>query len=284
MSTPAMPPPQYADSRSPPKTYGAAEGIDASAQHSLLGHAGPSGARGNAWIDQPEDDDLPDDFKVGVNVADCDLQIRMAFVRKIYTILFVQLLATTIVAALLHQPSGQAFIRSNPWTLWVSIFASFGTLIAVHFKRHAYPTNLILLGLFTVAESFMIGTVTSYYSAQIVLKALIITTGVFVGLTLFTFQSKYDFSNMGPYLFAGLMGLLVTGLVQILLPFNKTTDLVVSCFGVLLFSGYTVYDTHAIMKRLSPDEYILGALSLYLDFINLFLYILRVLNNQERDG
>ena len=90
-----------------------------------------------------------------------------------------QLLATTIVAALLHQPSGQAFIRSNPWTLWVSIFASFGTLIAVHFKRHAYPTNLILLGLFTVAESFMIGTVTSYYSAQIVLKALIITTGIY---------------------------------------------------------------------------------------------------------
>lgn len=91
-----------------------------------------------------------------------------------------QLLATTIVAALLHQPSGRAFIRANPWTLWVSIFGSFGTLIAVHFKRHAYPTNLILLGLFTVAESFMIGTVTSYYSAQIVLQALIITTGMYM--------------------------------------------------------------------------------------------------------
>lgn len=113
--------------------------------------------------------------------------------------------------------------------------------------------------------------------------------------------------------------MLVTGLVQIFLPFNKTTDLVIACFGVLLFSGYSkrtrslhvflanlclaVYDTHAIMKRLSPDEYILGALSLYLvrnclrcvfpfhslltlfigkDFINLFLYILRVVNASLR--
>ncbi|KAJ9105066.1 hypothetical protein QFC19_003698 [Naganishia cerealis] len=226
MSTPAAPPPQYTDSapKPKPKTYGAAEDLH-SDRHSLLGHDGPSSSRGNAWIDQPEEDDLPDDFKVGVNVADCDVQIRMGF----------------------------------------------------------YPANMILLGAFTIFESLMIGTVTSYYSARIVLQALIITTGVFVGLTLFTFQSKYDFSNMGPYLFAGLMGMLVTGLVQFFLPFNQTTDLIIACFGVLLFSGYTVYDTHAIMKRLSPDEYILGALSLYLDFINLFLYILRVLNNQDRD-
>jgi hypothetical protein len=55
-------------------------------------------------------------------------------------------------------------------------------------------------------------------------------------------RSQYDFSNMGPYLFAGLMGMLITGLVQIFLPFNKTTDLVIACFGVLLFSGYSEFD------------------------------------------
>ncbi|KAI5451187.1 hypothetical protein NCC49_002063 [Naganishia albida] len=280
MATPAVPPPHYTD-HPRTKTYGAADDL-ATDQQALLGRPSSS-SRGNAWIDQPEEDDLPDDFKVGVNVADCDVQIRMAFVRKIYSILFVQLLATTLVSAALHHPSAQAFTRQNPWLLWLSIGGSFATLFGVHFKRHEYPANMILLGAFTIFESLMIGTVTSYYSAKIVLQALIITTGVFVGLTLFTFQSKYDFSNLGPYLFAGLMGMLITGLVQIFLPFNHTTDLVIACFGVLLFSGYTVYDTHAIMKRLSPDEYILGALSLYLDFINLFLYILRVLNNQDRD-
>lgn len=85
MSTPAVPPPQYTDSAPKPKSYGTAEGLNASDHHSLLGQSGPSTSRGNAWIDQPEEDDLPDDFKVGVNVADCDVQIRMAFVRKIYS-------------------------------------------------------------------------------------------------------------------------------------------------------------------------------------------------------
>ncbi len=60
-------------------------------------------------------------------------------------------------------------------------------------------------------------------------------------------------------------------------------DRIFSLCGALLFSGYVVYDTYVITKRLSPDEYIMGAISLYLDFINLFLYILRVLNNVSRD-
>lgn len=94
---------------------------------------------------------------------------------------------------------------------------------------------------------------------------------------------QYDFSSLGPFLFAGLWGLLGVGLVQIFLPFNKTFDLAVSAIGVLVFSGYVLYDTQNIMKRLSPDEYIFGALSLYLDFINLFLYILRIVSDWLAD-
>lgn len=61
---------------------------------------------------------------------------------------------------------------------------------------------------------------------------------------------------------AGLWGLIGVGLIQFFLPFSATADLVVAGFGVLIFSGYVVYDTHNILKRLSPDEYIFGALSL----------------------
>lgn len=82
MATPAVPPPHYTD-HPRTKTYGAADDL-ATDQQALLGRPSSS-SRGNAWIDQPEEDDLPDDFKVGVNVADCDVQIRMAFVRKIYS-------------------------------------------------------------------------------------------------------------------------------------------------------------------------------------------------------
>ena len=109
----------------------------------------------------------------------------------------------------------------------------------------------------------------------------LITTGVFLGLTLFTLQSKYDFSGMGPWLFGGLIALVMTGFVGVFFPFGKTMDLVYAAGGTLLFSGYVVYDTYLINARLSPDEYIMGAISLYLDFINLFLNILRLLSNSQ---
>ena len=109
---------------------------------------------------------------------------------------------------------------------------------------------------------------------------------------------KYDFSGMGPWLFGGLLALgkvlcyytlslrsksvaVMTGLVGVFIPFSSTLNLIYAIGGTLLFSGYVVYDTYLINRRLSPDEYIMGAISLYLDFINLFLSILRLLNSMQ---
>ncbi|KAI9432144.1 inhibitor of apoptosis-promoting Bax1-domain-containing protein [Russula earlei] len=102
---------------------------------------------------------------------------------------------------------------------------------------------------------------------------------------------------MGPWLFGGLLACVgyvlsypkslsqgvtvMTGIVGLFIPFNSTLNLIYAIGGTLLFSGYIVYDTYLINKRLSPDEYILGAISLYLDFVNLFLSILRLLNSSE---
>lgn len=71
---------------------------------------------------------------------------------------------------------------------------------------------------------------------------------------------------MAPFLFGGLMALVVTGFVGIFMPFNRTIDLIYAIIGCLIFSGYIVYDTYTINKRLSPDEYIMGAISLYLEY------------------
>jgi FtsH-binding integral membrane protein len=73
----------------------------------------------------------------------------------------------------------------------------------------------------------------------------------------------------------------MTGLVGIFIPFSSTFSLIYAIGGTLLFSGYIVYDTYLINRRLSPDEYIMGAISLYLDFVNLFLSILRLLNSLQ---
>jgi FtsH-binding integral membrane protein len=241
--------------------------------------AGPSSGPGG-FYDQPETGDIPDDFKYGTTVFESAPEIRNAFVRKVYTILFCQILATCIVAGGISQSDSAIFwVQTHTWAFYVPLF---GTLINLGFlwwKRHSHPANLILLSTFTLMEAFTLGVTVAFFDNIVVLQALLITLGVFLGLTLFTFQSKYDFSGLGPWLFGGLIALLMTGIIHIFFPFSKTLDLIYAIGGTLLFSGYIVYDTHVICKKLSPDEFIVGALNLYLDFINLFISILRLLNN-----
>jgi FtsH-binding integral membrane protein len=102
----------------------------------------------------------------------------------------------------------------------------------------------------------------SYSNQVAVLQALIITLFTFLGLTLFTFQSKYDFSKMGPYLFGGLLFLVGAGFVQMFIPFQHGLDMAMAAGGCVIFSLYIVYDTHMIQKRLSPEEWVLAVLSL----------------------
>ncbi|GBE80716.1 Bax inhibitor 1 [Sparassis crispa] len=243
--------------------------------------AGPSSGPG-AIYNQPAFGDVPDDFKYGTSVSESSLEIRNAFVRKVYTILFCQILATCIVGgAVSHSPNAVIWVQTHTWAFYVPLIGTFINLGVLYWKRHSHPLNLALLSLFTLFEAFTLGVTVAFFDNVIVLQALLITLGVFLGLTLFTFQSKYDFSGMGSWLFAGLIAMVMTGFVSIFLPFGRTTDLIFAAGGCLLFSGYVVYDTYIITKRLSPDEYILAAISLYLDFINLFINILRLLNDSQ---
>ncbi|KAG8956293.1 hypothetical protein FRC04_004373 [Tulasnella sp. 424] len=240
-----------------------------------------SSRSGGGVYNQPGFDEMPDDFKYGVSVYESAPEIRQAFVRKVYSILFAQIFATTVVSAYMQYTNASVWIQNNIWAFYTAMVGSFVTLGLVWWKRHSHPINLVLLSAFTLFEAFTIGLVVGFYDQTVVLQALVITMGVFLGLTLWTMQSKYDFSGMGTWLFGGLLILLVTGIVGMFIPFGKTMDLIYALGGTLLFSGYIVYDTFLIMKKLSPDESILAAITLYLDFINLFLSILRLLNNVE---
>jgi len=244
---------------------------------------GSGSGSGGAIYDQYDHGGLPDDFMYGVTAAESSIEIHNAFVRKVYTILFAQILGTCVVAGLMSRSSAVAWVQNHVWAFYVPMFGTLVNLGLLYWKRHSHPINFVLLSTFTILESLSLGVVVAFYDQVIVLQALLITLGVFLGLTLFTLQSKYDFSGMGPYLFGGLIALLMTGLVGIFIPFGRTMDLIYALFGCVLFCGYIIFDTFLITKRLSPDEYIMGAISLYLDFINLFLMILRVLNNVEND-
>ncbi|NXJ12647.1 LFG4 protein, partial [Odontophorus gujanensis] len=219
---------------------------------------------------------IEDDFNYGSNVASASVHIRMAFLRKVYSILSVQVLLTTVTSAIFLYSTGvQAFVHERPALLLISVFGCLAVIFALAFYRHQHPVNLYLLFGFVSIFCFLWFTV-SFYDVSIVLQAFILTTAVFLGLTVYTLQSKRDFSKFGAGLFACLW-ILIFSCFLTLFFHSEIMELVFAAAGALLFCGFIIYDTHVLMHKLSPEEYILAAINLYLDIINLFLNLLRLL-------
>ncbi|XP_068017044.1 protein lifeguard 4 [Melanerpes formicivorus] len=220
---------------------------------------------------------IEDDFNYGTNVASSSVHIRMAFLRKVYGILSLQVLLTTVTAAVfLYTPGMQAFLHAWPALLFLSGLGSLAFILALIFFRHKHPVNLYLLFGVTLLEAVTVAFAVSFYDLSIVLQAFILTTAVFLGLTAYTLQSKRDFSRLGGGLFTCLWILILSCFLRMFF-FNETVELVFAAAGALLFCGFIIYDTHLLMHRLSPEEYILAAINLYFDFINLFLHLLHLL-------
>jgi len=225
------------------------------------------------------EDNIPDDFKYSTNIAEATIDIRHAFIRKVYAILTVQLLATAVVSSVsFFSEDFKFWIQTHAWMMFVSIFGSLGFLFATYWKRKSYPTNLAFLSVFTLLESYSIAVITSFYDSKIVLEAVIITGALFLALTIFAMQTKYDFSSWYSYLYGALWLLIIFGFVAMFFPHNGWVELAYSGVAALLFSAYILVDTQLILRRMMPEEEIAAAISLYLDILNLFLAILRILN------
>jgi FtsH-binding integral membrane protein len=230
------------------------------------------------------EDNVPDDFKFGGSVAEATVEIRNQFIRKVYTILTVQLIATGAVSALsFMSESYKSWIQSHPAIVWVSLFGSMACMMLTYWKRHSYPMNLLFLSAFTLLEAYTISVIVSFYSASIVLNAVFLTAGIFLFLTAFACQTKYDFTSWMPYLFGALWGLVLFGFMSFFLPHTSTTELVYGLLTALIFSGYVLVDTQLVLRKHHVEEEIAAAISLYLDIINLFLAILRILNSQSNN-
>lgn len=228
------------------------------------------------------EDNIPDDFKFGGSVAEATIDIRNQFVRKVYAILSVQLIATTALSSVsFFSSSYKQWIQGNAPLLWISLIGSMIFLGLTYWKRKSYPTNLAFLAAFTAMEAYTISFIVSFYDASLVLNALVITAGIFIFLTAFACQTKYDFTSWIPYALGALWSLVMFSFIYIFLPQSKTTDLFLGLAAALIFSVYILIDTQLIMRKLHVEEEIAAAISLYLDIINLFLAILRILNNQN---
>lgn len=231
-----------------------------------------------------EDSDLVADQEFS---AFSEKNVRLGFIRKVYGILLCQILVTILVMVMfMYIEPVKQYSMHNPW-IWYTAFAvTFVTLIVLaccENVRRSFPMNMIFLGIFTLCESILLGAVTSHYDEVSVLLAVGITAGVCFGLTVFAFQTKYDFTMWGGLLFVFLIILILFGLFAAIFH-TKVLSVVYASLGALLFSFYLVFDTQLMLGgkhkySLSPEEYIFAALNLYLDIVNLFLFILSIIGS-----
>ncbi|MNR40560.1 Inner membrane protein YbhL [compost metagenome] len=107
--------------------------------------------------------------------------------------------------------------------------------------------------------------------------AFLATAVIFGSLALYASRTERDFSFLGGFLFAGTIGLIIMGLASLFISFGSVTNLLISMLGILIFSGWVLYDVGQYRNGVEPAGVPLAALNIYLDFINLFMYILRFL-------
>ncbi|KAJ8899427.1 hypothetical protein K2173_018401 [Erythroxylum novogranatense] len=215
-------------------------------------------------------------------------ELRWAFIRKIYSILTLQLLTTIAVAAVVVyvRPIAVFFVSTGAGLALyiVLILMPFIVLCPLYFYHQKHPVNYLLLGIFTVSLAFAVGLTCAFTKGKVILESVILTTVVVVSLTLYTFWAArrgHDFNFLGPFLFGAVLVLIVFALIQVLFPLGRISLMVYGCLASIIFCGYIVYDTDNLIKRYSYDEYIWAAVSLYLDIINLFLSLLTIFRAAE---
>ncbi|KAL0418709.1 UNVERIFIED_CONTAM: protein LIFEGUARD 2 [Sesamum radiatum] len=211
-------------------------------------------------------------------------ELRWSFIRKIYTIISVQLLLTVAVAGLVvtvHPISHFFATTSAGLALYILlIITPFIVLCPLYYYYQRHPLNYFLLGLFTVSLAFAVGLTCSYTSGKVILEAAILTAVVVVSLTLYTFWAAkrgQDFNFLGPFLFGAIIVLMFFSIIQIFFPLGKVSVMIYGGLASIIFCGYIVYDTDNLIKRYTYDEFIWAAIALYLDIINLFLSLLSLL-------
>lgn len=220
---------------------------------------------------------------------DASTDVRNGFIKKVFGILSMQLLVTSLIASIFFASSAlNQFICQHPWTLYLAIILSFGLLIALFCIPNAtrsYPTNYILLFSFTVVEGYLVGAITATSKVEAVLMAFFLTAAVTFALTAFAMQTKYDFTTWGGVLLSVLVILVLVGFIAMLFPKSRTFHLLYASIGAILFGAYLVHDVQMVaggkQYELSVDDYVPAALMVYLDVINLFLFILRLVGDRR---
>jgi FtsH-binding integral membrane protein len=176
----------------------------------------------------------------------------------------------------------QELFFQYPWLVWATFIAELALIFTSGIWSRKEPINKVLFILFAVLSGFtitplMLSIMGTAGGATLVYKALFATALTFGATAVYGYTTDRDLSGMRSFLIIALIGVFVTGIISIFMPFSSTAEMIYSGIGILLFSAFTAYDFNTI-KRYPEDAYIMAAIALYLDIFNLFLMILRFMS------
>lgn len=229
---------------------------------------------------------------VGAQTAVIDQGLR-AHMNKVYGLMSVGMLLTAGVAwAVGTSPAMVAAIFGTPLK-WLVMFAplimvfAFGALI----NRLSVAAAQLFFYVYASLMGLSLSYIFAVYTGTSIAQTFLVTSIAFAGLSLYGYTTKKDLSGMGTFLMMGLIGLVVASIVNIFLA-SSALAFAVSVIGVLIFAGLTAYDTQSIKNEYIEHaahgdqawlgkSAIMGALRLYLDFINMFMFLLQFLGNRE---
>lgn len=207
-----------------------------------------------------------------------------ATMKRVYVNMTLALVVTAFVS--LWCSNSYAFLNfmvANRWAMWVLLIAEVGLVLGISagINKLSTATATLLFYIFAVVNGAALSPIFLAYTGASIAKTFFITAGTFGAMSVYGFVTKSDLSKIGSVLFMALIGLIIASVVN-MFAHSDTLQWIISIAGVMIFVGLTAWDTQQI-KRMAEQMpaagvgrlAVLGALSLYLDFINLFLYLLR---------
>ena len=213
------------------------------------------------------------------------VEVQSGVMRGVYAWMAGGLALTAVVALMtVSTPGLLQVILGNRILFYALMFAELGLVVAISAainKISASTAGLLFLG-YAALNGLTMSTIFVAYTSSSIASTFVITSGMFGAMSLYGYATKSDLTSWGSFLFMGLVGVVIASVVNIFLH-SSMIYWVVSFCGILVFTGLTAYDTQRIknMGNTGTKGAVVGALTLYLDFINMFLMLLRVLGDRR---
>lgn len=234
-------------------------------------------------------------YELGSVERDREIALSSAFpvlMRKVYLWMTLALVITGITAyGVATTPSLLQAVFSSKLVFFGIIIAEFALVIGLSaaINRLSLTMATLMFVAYSVLTGVMLSSIFVAFTMSSIAYVFFITAGTFAAMAFVGYTTKKDLSSMGRFLFMALIGLIIATIVNLFVA-SSSLDLIISYAGVLIFSGLTAYDTQKIKEMLYQADdagetmqkvALLGALTLYLDFINLFLYLLKIFGKKE---